>query len=207
MMARRRSSPEGPVLRSLLVLSLAVSAVSAASAAEPPRPMSPQDVPESLQPAVAKAEAAMDVLRDRIFKKHAEAIAQGGTRGALEACSGEAQRIAKEVAQDQKVEIGRTSFHIRNPLNAPRPWAAAWVAAGEGKTASEAKPAVFDLGDRVGVLRPIPVAPLCTRCHGREEGIEPEIKAEISRKYPKDEATGFVPGDLRGFMWAEVKKR
>lgn len=190
--------------RALLVLSLA--AAPAALAAEP-KPMSREEVPEALVPAVARAEAAMDQLRERLFKRVSELLAEGGPAAAIDVCPKEAPRIAKEIAQAQGLEVGRTSFHLRNPANAPRPWARAWVLAGEGKTASEVKPAVFDLGDRLGVLRPIALMPMCTRCHGREDVIDPAVRQEIQRRYPKDEATGFVAGDLRGFMWAEVKKR
>jgi len=33
------------------------------------------------------------------------------------------------------------------------------------------------------------------------------VKAEVARRYPRDQATGFAAGDLRGFFWVEVKKR
>jgi len=33
------------------------------------------------------------------------------------------------------------------------------------------------------------------------------MMGEIARRYPRDRATGFAAGDLRGFVWTEVKKR
>jgi len=63
-----------------------------------------------------------------------------------------------------------------------------------------------DLGDRVGVVRPITVVGLCTRCHGDPASFSPELRAAISKAYPDDRATGFAEGDLRGFFWAEVPK-
>lgn len=67
--------------------------------------------------------------------------------------------------------------------------------------------AVFDLGDRVGVLQPIATLPACTRCHGPVAGIDADVKAVLARRYPKDQGTGFAAGDLRGFAWAEARKR
>jgi hypothetical protein len=65
---------------------------------------------------------------------------------------------------------------------------------------------VVDLGDRVGVLRPIGTAEACTRCHGAEADVHRTIGGALAKSYPHDRATGFAPGDLRGWMWAEVPK-
>lgn len=190
----------------LIAISLAATSL-AASAAEPPRVMSPEEVPAELAPAVARADAAMGALRERLFARLNELLVQGGPISAIRVCSAEAPKIAKELGEAHRVEIGRTSFRVRNPSNAPRKWAAELVQASAGKKAADAKPVIVDLGDRLGVLRPIGVMPACIRCHGALDGIDPDVRAELSRAYPQDQATGFAPGDLRGFLWAEVKKR
>ncbi|HET8538559.1 MAG TPA: DUF3365 domain-containing protein [Anaeromyxobacter sp.] len=189
------------------VLVLSLAAAPFAAAADPARPMSPQEVPAALSPAVSKGEAAMDALREKLFARLNELILQGGPVAAIQVCRSDAPRIAKEVGEAHRVELGRTSFRLRNTANAPRPWAAPYVAAAAGKKGGDVKPVVVDLGDRLGLLRPITVMPACTRCHGAVDGIDPEVKAELARGYPKDQATGFAPGDHRGFVWAEVKKR
>ncbi len=191
--------------RSLLALSL-VSAC-AAFAAEPPRPIAPDDVPASLAPAVARGGVAADALRDQFLKRVTAMLAQGGPMAAMSVCPTEAPRIAKHVGEVHRVEIGRTSFRLRNPANAPRAWAASYVAAAAGKRPEELKPAVFDLGDRVGVLRPIVATPACKSCHGPAEALDPQAKAELARRWPRDQATGFATGDLRGFIWVEISKR
>jgi hypothetical protein len=193
------------MLRLLLASSLAIASV--ASAAGPTRPMSPQEVPESLAPAVARGDAAIDVLRDRIYKRLNALMMQGGPVAAVGLCASEAPRLSREVGDAHGVEIGRTSFRVRNAANAPRPWAASYVAAAAGKKTGEVKPAVFDLGDRVGLLRPLAMMPACVRCHGPADALAPELKSELSRRYPQDQGAGFAAGDLRGFFWVEVKKR
>jgi mono/diheme cytochrome c family protein len=61
-----------------------------------------------------------------------------------------------------------------------------------------------DLGDRVGVLRPIATAAPCLQCHGPSDSVSPETAAFLSTAYPGDRAVGFAEGDLRGFFWAEA---
>src|SRR5512138_1814931 len=179
---------------------------ASAAAAEPVRTLSPDQVPAELAPAVERGDAAASMLRDRFLKRVGAMLAQGGPMAALSVCPTESPRIAKEVAEAQKVEMGRTSFRLRNPANAPRPWAARYVAGAAGKKADELAPAVFDLGDRIGLLRPIVATNACVRCHGPADGIPADVKAELAKKYPKDQGVGFATGDLRGFIWVEVKK-
>jgi hypothetical protein len=194
-------------MRRIVPAVLLASAAVIAVAAEPPRTWAPEEVPATLAPAVARGDAAIDELRGRLFARLNELIVQGGPISAIRLCSAEAPVIAGEIGTAQGVDLGRTSFRLRNGANAPRPWAAAFVKAAAGRQPSEVAPLVVDLGDRVGLLRPIVVMPACTRCHGAAAGIDSDVKAELASRYPKDEATGFKPGDLRGFFWAEVKKR
>jgi len=52
---------------------------------------------------------------------------------------------------------------------------------------------------RITYLRAIPmVGQPCLSCHGT--GIDPAVTARIAKLYPKDKATGFMPGELRGAM-------
>lgn len=189
----------------LVAISVALPLIAAAAA--PPRLLSREEVSAELAPAVARGEAAMNAFRERLFARLNELLVQGGPVSAIRVCRTEAPAIARELGEAHGVELGRTSHRLRNPANAPRPWMAEYVQASAGKKAGEVEPAVFDLGDRVGLLRPIGVMPACTRCHGAVEGIDQDVKGEIARAYPSDQATGFSPGDLRGFLWVEVPRR
>jgi hypothetical protein len=64
-----------------------------------------------------------------------------------------------------------------------------------------------DLGDRVGVLRPIREQRICAPCHGPEEKFSARLRAELADRYPVDRATGFRDGDIRGWFWVEIPKR
>ena len=73
-----------------------------------------------------------------------------------------------------------------------------------GTKTSDAEPHIIDLGDRMGVLKPINTLGLCTNCHGND--IAPDVGRTLADAYPEDRAVGFEAGDLRGWMWAEVSK-
>ncbi|HET9595487.1 MAG TPA: DUF3365 domain-containing protein, partial [Anaeromyxobacteraceae bacterium] len=107
----------------------------------------------------------------------------------------------------QGVSVGRTSARLRNPGNAPPSWARGYVAATDGRKAAEVAPAAFDLGDRVGVLRPIETRRRCLSCHDARERVAEETRAWLARAYPRDRSFGYAVGDLRGFWWAEAPKR
>ena len=153
---------------------------------------------EAGEPEVARAEQAFGALRARLLTRVSEAVGQSGPAGAIAVCNVEAAGLTAEIATAQHLELGRTSFKLRNPANAPRPWAAKHV------TAAQPHAAYFDLGDRVGVLQPMPLGAVCLGCHGAT--LAPEVTAALSEKYPGDRATGFAEGDLRGYFWAEVPK-
>jgi hypothetical protein len=193
-------------MRALLVATALLAAPPVSSASQP-RAMAREEVPTALRPALARGEAAMDALRDRLFARLNALLVEGGPVHAIQVCRSDAPAIAKEIREAHGVQIGRTSHRLRNAANAPPGWARAYVEAAAGRKADDVKLAVFDLGGRVGVLRPLAVMPACTRCHGPVEGIDGDVRAELARAYPADRATQFVPGDLRGFVWVEVPKR
>ena len=170
----------------------------AAAASEPRQPPFPAET--------AKAEQAMNELQQALMVKLKAAMETGGPAAAVEVCRTEARTIADAVAKRQGLELGRTSHRLRNPANAPRPWARDIVEGSAGVKAAAERIRVVDLGERVGVLRPIGTAETCTRCHGPADDVRRVLGGVLASAYPQDRATGFAPGDLRGWMWAEVPK-
>jgi hypothetical protein len=154
----------------------------------------------------ARAEQAMNELQRALLAKLSAAMTSGGPVAAVEVCRTDARTIAESVAKAQGLELGRTSHRLRSPANAPRAWARPAVDAAAGSKAAAEGLKVFDLGDRVGVLRPIGTAEACTKCHGAPDQVRKNLGAALAGAYPQDRATGFAPGDLRGWMWAEVPK-
>jgi hypothetical protein len=149
----------------------------------------------------------MKALQGALLSRLREEMARGGPPAAITVCRDEAQAITAKIAREQGLALGRTSDRLRNPVNAAPAWARETVATSAGKRAAEVQQVTFDLGDRVGVLRPIGTADTCTSCHGAPSAISPEVRHLLAKAYPADRATGFATGDLRGWMWAEVPKR
>lgn len=182
-----------------------IAALLTLAANATPVPFDPAAPPEALAPAVKRADDAAAALQQRLRARLGKAVADGGPAAAVSACHDDAPGITAEVG-GAGVRIGRTSDRLRNPANAAPAWAAAAVAAAAGKPATEVKPLALDLGDRIGVLRPIAVAGACTRCHGELDAVPAEVAARLQSAYPHDQAVGYRPGEHRGFLWVEVQK-
>lgn len=156
--------------------------------------------------AAQRAEAAMSALQRQLSARLLAEMGKGGPAAAVRVCRDEARAITDAVSAEQGIEIGRTSHRLRNPANAPRPWVAKLLPSYAGRQAAEVGPQTVDLGDRVGVVKPLPTQPLCLGCHGERSAIAPQVREMIASAYPADEATGFAVGEVRGLIWAEVPR-
>jgi hypothetical protein len=96
---------------------------------------------------------------------------------------------------------------LRNPTNAPRAWAADLIKANAGRQARDVDGFAVDLGETLGVLRPISQRPLCANCHGPADRLSPGVRSAIAERYPADKAVGFKEGEIRGWFWVEIPKR
>src|SRR5919197_3569970 len=168
------------MLRTLLALAFALAPTAAAR-------FDPRDAPAALRDAVDRAERAIHAAACDAERRFGE--------GDPDANAARCER-ATEVPG---VEVGRTSARLRNPENAPPAWAKGYVAATDGKKAADVAPVAFDLGDRVGLLRPIEIRKRCLGCHAPREQVPASTRAWLARSYPQDRAFGYALGELRGF--------
>jgi len=133
-----------------------------------------------------------------------KAIAEGGPLAAINVCYLRAPEIAAQLSQASGARVGRTALRVRNPSNAPddleRTVLEQFAADLGSGPIDRPLEAVFEIrrGDAVErrYMRAIPTDALCLTCHGKT--IAPELAAAIARDYPKDQATGFEQGQLRG---------
>ena len=49
---------------------------------------------------------------------------------------------------------------------------------------------------RFQYMSAIPTQGMCLKCHGTS--IDPKVQAKLKELYPRDQATGFSEGELRG---------
>lgn len=155
---------------------------------------------EEEQERLDKARSAQKKLGKTLIGELTEAMKEDGHVGAVEVCNERAPQIAEEVREATDVEIGRTSFRLRNPDNTPPVWAEPYVEERIDETR-----VLRSEEDELAYLAPIQLQEMCTGCHGPSEQLAEGIPERIDELYPEDEATGFEVGDLRGWFWVEVE--
>lgn len=175
-----------------------------APAAAPPRAIDVATADAGVRAAMARADEAMGELQRTLQARLTAAMTEGGPRAAVAVCRDEAQVLTTRIATARGVALGRTSDRVRNVANAPRAWAVDVVAAHAGHPVAGVQPQVFDLGGRIGMLKPIGTQPLCVTCHGPRDVVDGAIGEVVRSAYPDDRAVGYQAGQLRGWFWAEV---
>jgi hypothetical protein len=145
-----------------------------------------------------RALAARDEMSASLKGRLMEVMGSKGPAAAISVCSKEAPQIAEQISQEHRLKIGRTSFRLRNTDNAPPKWATQLVA---GRVT---EPTYLTQEGRLLALLPIRIQAPCLMCHGSLDTIPPLVKDALSAHYPKDQATGFQVGDLRGWFYVEV---
>jgi hypothetical protein len=166
-----------------------------------------KEAPAELRPAVQHGELIIVAIQNATISELTRELTERGPGGAISVCHMAATTVINRVARDEGIAAGRTSAHLRTPSNAPKPWAAPIVARYADGRADRVGGFVVDLGTRVGVMQPIAHRAVCSACHGLEEQLTPKVREELKDRYPKDRATGFKDGDLRGWLWVEVPKK
>lgn len=146
-----------------------------------------------------KAVAAQKLLFQSLLGELTKSLEQNGPTQSISVCRNRATEIAREVSEETGVRIGRTSFKLRNEANTAPAWASSFV-----KARVEQEVVVELPNERLGVLSPIRLQANCTLCHGSDAQIPPDVRAAIAMNYPRDRATGFAEGEIRGYFWMEA---
>lgn len=144
--------------------------------------------------------AAKDALFTQLSGRLMETMGSAGPIAAISVCQRDAPEIAKSVSTEHGLQIGRTGVRLRNAENKPPVWAESLIAS---RTDT---PTFATLSNgHVAALLPIKLQAQCLMCHGPNDQITPDIKAQLAKHYPNDEATGFQDGELRGWFWVEME--
>ena len=189
-----------------IVIGMVVAATAAAPGPQPPPVYPAAQAPAALRPVLQHADLIIVTLQDALLSELHRRLDTNGPAGALDACHLAAIPVAQRAARDEGVRVGRTSARLRNPANAPPAWAAPIVDRYADQPKATVDGFVVDLGDRVGVLRPIREQPICASCHGPEQTLSPGVPARLAKRYPEDRAVGFRDGDIRGWFWVDLPR-
>lgn len=124
-------------------------------------------------------------------------------------CTKSAQELTRKVNAGfpSGITVRRTALKLRNPKN--KADATDIEVMKKMQTAIEAgtfkkKPVVVEAGGKTRVYLPLLTQKACLKCHGPVAKINPKVRKLLREKYPKDQATGFKAGDLRGVIVAEL---
>lgn len=134
-------------------------------------------------------------------------LAVNGPEGAISVCRDMAPAIAGELSRRSGSRVARVSLRPRNPLlGEPDEWEQRVLADFDRRAASGEKPDSMEFAETVTeplgryfrYMKALPVQPLCLTCHGTAENISDQVKQKLAIEYPRDRATGYQLGQVRG---------
>ena len=173
-------------LESLLIMLSCVFMISAANASE-----------KTLK---EQARSSAKALGSALKQELQTSMKEGGSIVAIKVCNEKAPEIAGQISKTKGVKVGRTALRVRNPDNAPDAWETkqlenfiSRLASGEPVGKLEAH--IIEDG-QFRYMKAIPTKGLCITCHGAK--LSKQVRQTIKTLYPKDKATGFAVGDIRG---------
>ena len=154
---------------------------------------------------LAEARKVATTLPPRLLTALQDEISKSGTEGAIPVCRDMAPRMAGEISQQTGWKIKRVSLKARNDARAtPDAWETAALEDFDKRAAAGESPAKMEKGEKVGneyrFVKALPVQGLCLGCHGPSEQMSPGVKAALGQHYPKDRATGYAEGQIRGVI-------
>lgn len=134
-------------------------------------------------------------------------LAANGPEGAVSVCRDMAPAIAGELSRQSGGRVARVSLKPRNPLlGEPDEWEQRVLADFDRRAANGEKPESLEFTEFVTephgryfrYMKALPVQPLCLTCHGTADNIPGQVKQKLSIEYPRDRATGYRLGQVRG---------
>ena len=156
---------------------------------------------------VEQAKGAVQKLGGTLKGELEAAMKAGGPVEALTVCQKRAPEIAKSVSDESGMQVSRVSLKNRNPNGAANEWQSKVLNEFDSRKAAGEDPNTLVYSDIVNnefrFMKAIPTGQLCLTCHGTN--ISPAVTAKLKELYPKDIATGYKEGDIRGAFVA-VKK-
>jgi hypothetical protein len=165
-----------------------------------------REAPAEWRQIVSRADVIIVAMQSSLLSQLHSKLSQGGPALAFGACHVDTAELTHRIARGEGIAAGVTSDRLRDPTNKPRDWAADLVAAHAGRRARDVEGFAVDLGDRIGVLRPMVQQKTCVNCHGPVETLSPTVKQLLAERYPADRAVGFNEGEIRGWFWVEMPK-
>jgi cytochrome c551/c552 len=172
-------------------------------------PVMADTVPSDIPPGAVESSRGIAIeLISQLGQKLKGAIASDGPVAAVSVCKETAPAIAKSLSARHGALVSRVGTRARNAnMGVPNAWQKDALGDFDARLAKGEKPAdleywkVVDMGNGQRELRyakAIVTQQLCVTCHGKAEDIPAPLLEKIRAEYPRDQATGYSVGQLRG---------
>jgi hypothetical protein len=178
----------------------------------PPETKASSKFSESEKELEARAQKAAQALMGQLKEQLQASMKSGGPAKAVETCHRIAPALAKQISEQEKLSIQRVSLKYRNPQGQPDAFETKILEDWQKRDTTEAqdKPKQYQIsmvqsenGEKTQFryMQSIRIQPACLKCHGEPSA---EVKAMLKQYYPKDLATGYKLGELRGAVSVSV---
>lgn len=163
-----------------------------------------------IEAEVVKARNAANGLFEVVKGLLTEQMKSGNYAESAEVCSSIAQEMTKDYAEANEIDIHRVSLKLRNSLNKPDKFEKRQLKSfnrqvAEKKEVSEYYETVkIDGKTFLRYMKPVIIQEMCLKCHGGDAQIPIEVIKLLTEKYPKDMATGYKIGDVRGAISVKI---
>lgn len=189
------------IIHAILMLSL-ISLISCREARE--KEKTTEQSSFDAAPYLAKGQQIASAVFGTLSAEVSKSMQAAGVAATIAYCNVQAYPITDSLAAIHQAKIKRTSHKVRNLQNAPD--SLETVILGQylrlQQQGLEMPPRVVQEGEKVHFFAPILLAQPCLACHGIVgETLDENDLAVIQQHYPKDKATGFAAGELRG-IWS-----
>lgn len=130
-----------------------------------------------------------------------KAMKEGGPVHAIDICATQAPKIAKQLSEKTGWEVKRVSLKMRNTNTAtPDVWERGILEEFDVKQASGTKAGKLTASivqdGKFRFMKAQGAQPVCLTCHGTN--IKPKVQEALNKHFPKDLATGYTLGQVRG---------
>lgn len=128
------------------------------------------------------------------------AMKNDGPIAAIAVCHQQAPEIAARISLPSGATVSRTALRVRNQQNQPNAQQQQILEQflaqlqQDPTVAPESWQTHADGSQQY--MKAIVMQPQCSACHGHS--VKPAVLQAIQQRYPDDQATGFIVGDLRG---------
>jgi hypothetical protein len=181
-----------------------IIALILASASFASLPALAEDAPISELPVLRAAAGSLSTQLAGDLKQE---LTTNGPESAIQVCRDKAPQIAGDLSRKNGWKVTRVSLKARNPLlGMPDAWEQSALLKMQERLSAGDKPETLEVleivkepaGRFLRYAKGMPTQTLCLTCHGAPADMAPGLKAKIAATYPRDPATGYTVGILRG---------